>query len=220
MNSYADRPSENGPSSTTARVTSSTGAAAGQVAESVKAQVSEVAAEATDQARQLADQARMQLQDRADTEFGRLVDAVDELGQRTRALAEGRPEEAGPLVEYLEEAADRIAALARNLSEGGLRSAMRDAESFARRRPGTFLLSSALAGVLVGRMIRARRGLDGAQSPDSGDAATIRAVDTTGALPRTPTLPGTAADPYLTGVAVQRATPDVAPSSFEPEAVR
>jgi hypothetical protein len=147
---------QTGTRSAASELAESGSAAAGQVTDTIRVQASEVANEAAAQAGQLVDQARVELQARIDTEFGRLAGALDELGSRTRALAEGRPQDAGPLVDYLTSVADRLGTLAVDLGDRGFPGVLDDVQSFARRRPGAFLAGSALAGVIVGRMLRAR----------------------------------------------------------------
>jgi hypothetical protein len=57
---------------------------------------------------------------------------------------------------------------AERLESGGLEGVLRDVSSYARRRPGMFLLSAAGVGFLAGRLTRAARaGSDGGSSSGS-----------------------------------------------------
>ncbi|MCU1491109.1 MAG: hypothetical protein JWM85_2514 [Acidimicrobiaceae bacterium] len=128
------------------------------VTDTVRSQAASVSDEAANQARQVVDQVQSQLQQQLETEMERLAGALEQFGQQARAMAEGRPEEAGALVDYARASADRIEGLASEMRDRGLWGLLGDAEAFARRRPGAFLVGGALAGAILGRMVRARGG--------------------------------------------------------------
>jgi hypothetical protein len=76
------------------------------------------------------------------------------LSQQLTALAEGHPEAAGPLAEYVGHSGDKVGEYAKRLHDGGLDGIVGDARGFARRRPGLFLLGAVAAGFAAGRLIR------------------------------------------------------------------
>ena len=91
------------------------------------------------------------------------------LSGQLEALTNGRPQEAGPLPRYLDQARNQVSTFAARLDERGIEGVLGDMSNFARRRPGMFLAVAAGAGFLVGRMVRS--GVSVARN-DSDDAAT------------------------------------------------
>jgi hypothetical protein len=97
----------------------------------------------------------------------RLAGALFQVGTQAVALSQGRPEQAGPLVDYAEQAADWLDTCASHIEDRGLEGLATDVVDFARRRPAVFLAGAAVVGFGVGRLIRS-----GAISADGdGDAA-------------------------------------------------
>ena len=157
-----------------------------------------VMGEAADHARDLGDEARRQLDTVAgearDQARRALSDTTDELSAQIeqrmsdatslartragelRALAEGRPEDAGPLPDMARRASDRLGHTADRVDELGVRGVIDEVSEFARRRPLLFLAGAAGAGLLVGRLARATRELDG--SPGDGQEALATAPTT------------------------------------------
>ena len=82
------------------------------------------------------------------------------------ALAAGRPEQAGPLADYAEQAASWLDTCAAAIEERGLEGISADVVDLARRRPGVFLAGAVVAGLAVGRLIRS-----GAVSPADGEVS-------------------------------------------------
>ncbi len=125
-----------------------------ELAGTVRDQADQVKGELAGQARELLDETRDQLQFQADVQAGRVAAALSQLGYQAVALASGRPEEAGPLTEYAEQAANWIDMCAAEIEERGLEGIAADVTDFARRRPGVFLAGAAVVGFGVGRLIR------------------------------------------------------------------
>jgi len=149
--------------SSTSKVDEAKDAAKG-VASDAKAEAASVVRQAKDQVSSLkgqaSDELRRQAEDRGQQAAGQLRSLSDQLG----ALADGRPDGAGPLAGYLDEGRQRVDALATRLEQQGPQGLMDDVASLGRRRPGLFLLGAVVAGVAVGRLVRA-----GASSDDDGD---------------------------------------------------
>jgi hypothetical protein len=76
------------------------------------------------------------------------------IGDGINALAEGRPEDAGPVAGYARDAAARVGDMAQRLESRGYDGMVQDVSAFARRRPGVFLAGAGLLGFAVGRVIR------------------------------------------------------------------
>ena len=136
-------------------------------------QGSRVSGEVVEQGRTVVAEARTQLQDQANTQSRRLADALSQLGDEVRALADGRPEQASTVRPYVSnaadavyDAADRVYGLAQDIDTRGLTGVLDDVQSFARRRPAAFLVGAALAGFGIGRAVRA-------SSSDGQDATAV-----------------------------------------------
>lgn len=151
-----------------------------QVASEAAQQVTEVTRQATEQARELMDQAQTQLREQAATQTQRAASGLSDVSRQFRALGDGETEKAGFAADGAKQIADKIEELANRLERRGFDGALEDLTSFARRRPGAFLLSSAAAGFVVTRL---GRGMQAVKEPsDSGSVAT-------GAGPGAPSLP-------------------------------
>jgi hypothetical protein len=127
---------------------------AAEVAGTVKEQVSAVAQEVSAQTQNVLGQAKDTLHDQARARTGEAAKALREWTDQTRALAEGRTEDAGAVGRYAGQASDKLAELARRVDARGFDGLVRDVETFARDKPGVFLFGAGVAGFLVGRMLR------------------------------------------------------------------
>jgi hypothetical protein len=136
-----------------------------ELAGTVRSQAEQVKGELAGQARDMLAETRGQLQEQADAQTTRLARALFQVGGQAVALADGRPEEAGPLADYAEQAAGWLDTCAAEIEERGLEGLAADVVDFARRRPGVFLAGAAVLGLGVGRLIRS-----GAVSSADGDA--------------------------------------------------
>lgn len=115
---------------------------------------SDVTAEAQRQARDLWDQARTELADQTGAQQQRLASGVRAFASQLDEMASG-PEQQGVATDLARQLGGRADTLGRWLEEHGPDEALAEVRSFARRRPGTFLLVAAGAGLLVGRLTRA-----------------------------------------------------------------
>jgi hypothetical protein len=130
------------------------GDAAVEVATGISVQVSRVSGQVSGVADRFVDDAKTQLRQGAQTQLGHVADGLARLRDQTRALAEGRPEEAGALVEYAQDGADVLGDLAGRIHDGGLDGVVVDIKRFARSRPVVFLAGSAFAGLAIGRLLK------------------------------------------------------------------
>jgi len=125
-----------------------------QVASEASRQASQLTSEALSSARGLVGEATGSLRDQAGQQTERAASGLRTLSDQVRALAEGRPDEAGPAGDYARQAGEKLQQVAERLESGGLEGALSDLQAFARRRPGVFLLGAAAAGFAVGRLVR------------------------------------------------------------------
>ena len=142
-----------------------------ELAGTVRAQADQVKGELAGQAREMLAETRDQLQSQADVQAARLSRALFQVGGQAVALADGRPEEAGPLTDYAEQAANWLDACAAQIEERGLEGLATDVVDFARRRPAVFLAGAAVLGFGVGRIVRS-----GAVSSPDGDGSSLNGL--------------------------------------------
>jgi hypothetical protein len=135
----------------------------GQVANTAKEQGRQVASEAADHARLLVDETRQQLSDQAGGQQQRAASGLRSLGDELGSMADSS-EQPGLGAQIARQAADQTHRVAGWLDSRDPKALLEDVRGFARRRPGTFLLGAALAGLAAGRLTRA--GVDNARSDD------------------------------------------------------
>jgi hypothetical protein len=172
---------------------------AGDLAGSVKDHAAEVGHEVVQQGRRVLEDARVQVRDQADSQTRQAVSALRSWSDRGRALAEGRTDEAGPLTDYARDLAGKVSDTADRFEERGFDGVLEDVKSFARRRPGIFLLGAGVAGFAVGRMVR------GAKSASDSSASNRPAISA-------------ASEPYV-APARTNGGPMVEPAITEPAAM-
>ncbi len=137
-----------------ARNVGQTAAQAGsQVASTAADQAREVAHETQRQAQDLLQQGRQQLRQQTVAQQHKAASGLSSLAQELRGLADGSSQGApGPARDLLQQASGYVEQFADRLQSREPADLLDDVRAFARRRPGTFLLGAALAGVLAGRL--------------------------------------------------------------------
>lgn len=119
-----------------------------------KDEASTVIGEAKFQAKDLYAQTQRELKDQADTQQQRIAVGLkavsDELG--SMAADSGGSGLAGDIVQQV---STRLSSAATWLGDRDSSSMLTEVKHFARRRPGTFILGAAVAGIVVGRLARA-----------------------------------------------------------------
>jgi hypothetical protein len=137
------------------------------VADTARQSVAEVTEEAKHQAVDLAEDARRQLHDQARQQTDHLGSAIQDLGHKLHALADGRTDETGQVGDYTERVADQVDRIGGRVQELGFDGTVDELQRFARRRPGVFLMGAAAAGFAVSRLGRGAK--DAQQQQDAGD---------------------------------------------------
>ncbi|WP_020145876.1 hypothetical protein [Terracoccus sp. 273MFTsu3.1] len=175
-----------------------------QVAETAATGVKDVTSEVSTQLRQLFDQVRSELDAQASTQGKRAASGLRSIADELKQMASSS-ETQGIAGEVAHQASDRARSAADWLSDRQPGELVDELRSFARRRPGTFLLGAAVLGVIGGRVTR---GLTADSGPS--DAAQPRPVSTSsndrsssGVAAMMPTTPvSTPSDdaPYAVGV--------------------
>jgi len=130
---------------------------AGELASTVKEHAADVAQEAKQQGREVFDKAKDALHEQAQARTNEASQALRRFSNQVQALADGRPEQAGPVGDYVRQAAGKVQNVAQRVEREGFDGVVHDVAEFGRRRPGVFLAAAGVAGFVVGRMIRAGR---------------------------------------------------------------
>ncbi|MFF2318844.1 hypothetical protein ACFVTE_21575 [Arthrobacter sp. NPDC058097] len=156
--------------------------AAQNVAETAKTEAKNVAYEAKNSARDLLHQAKSDLTSQAGTQQTKAAEGIRNISSQLRTMADA-PDQQGVAADLIRQAADRSASVASWLDNRDPGSLLDEVKSFARQRPGTFLLLAAGAGLLAGRLGRSLQ----AGAPETGTAAGYGS--TGGTLPQYPAQP-------------------------------
>jgi hypothetical protein len=156
--------------------------AAQNVAETAKAEAANVASEAKNSARDLLHQAKSDLTSQAGTQQAKAAEGIRSISSQLRSMADA-PDQQGVASDLIRQAADRSESVASWLDNRDPGSLLNEVQSFARQRPGTFLLLAAGAGLLAGRLGRSLQ----AGAPETGTATAVGS--SSGTLPQYPVQP-------------------------------
>jgi hypothetical protein len=127
--------------------------AGSQVASTATHQAKQVAQETQRQAKDLLDQGRTQVKDQVVSQQQKAGQGLSSLAQELRALADGSSEGApGPARDLLQQASGMVESFASKLQNREPAELLEEVRSFARRKPGMFLLGAAAAGIVAGRL--------------------------------------------------------------------
>jgi hypothetical protein len=139
------------------------------VAETAKAEAANVASEVKSNAKDLLYQARSDLTQQAGTQQQKVADGLRSISDELHAMARAS-DQPGVASDLVRQVAERSTSAATWLDGRDPGSLLNEVKSFARQRPGTFLLLAAGAGVLAGRLSRSL----GAGAPESGTTSARR----------------------------------------------
>ena len=135
------------------------------VAETAKAEAANVAGEVKANAKDLLYQAKTDLTDQAGLQQQKVAQGLHSISGELRTMANAS-EQPGVATDLIRQAADRSASVASWLEGRDPGSLLNEVKTFARQRPGTFLVLAAGAGILAGRLTRSLS----AGAPDSSGA--------------------------------------------------
>ena len=133
------------------------------VAETAKTEAANVASEVKSNAKDLLSQARTDLTHQAGAQQQKVASGLRSISDELHAMARAS-DQPGVASDLVRQAADRSSSVASWLDRRDPGSLLDEVKSFARQRPGTFLLLAAGAGVLAGRLTRSLS----AGAPESG----------------------------------------------------
>jgi hypothetical protein len=139
----------------------------GEVAQTALDEAKHVAANVQGEARDLLREGREQLESQARDGQQKAAKSLHQLAGQLERMAE-QTDSPGVAVDVARQVSDRTRSVADWLEHREPGDLLDEVRRFARRRPGTFLLGAAAAGVLVGRLTR---GVVAQQQQPSGDAS-------------------------------------------------
>jgi hypothetical protein len=152
------------------QLTETSAEAARQVAESVQNKASEVTSDAREQTRRLAGQTRDELVSQAGQQKDRAASSLRAVGDELRGMAEHG--QSGLGAQLANHGADFTMQAADFLQQHEPGELLDEVRGFARRKPGTFLLLAAAAGIVAGRLTRALAAGDTGSPSSSGSPST------------------------------------------------
>jgi hypothetical protein len=123
------------------------------VTETAKAEAANVAGEVKSNAKDLLAQARTDLTAQAGTQQRKAAHGLRSISSELHSMADAS-EQPGVATDLIRQAAERSESVAAWLDNRDPGSLLNEVKSFARQRPGTFLLAAAGAGILAGRLSR------------------------------------------------------------------
>lgn len=192
--------------------------AAGHVAQTAKAEAANVAGEVKTNARDLMRQAKSDLTNQAGTQQQKAAEGLRSISSQLRSMAEA-PDRQGVASDAVRQLAGRSESIASWIGDRDPRTVLEEAKGFARRRPGTFLLLAAGAGLVAGRLGRSLQagapvsGSDAGALPRQAQRQYVPAPTTSAGLP--PVLPGeTARDESSFGEPTVQVTGPAAPQTL------
>jgi ElaB/YqjD/DUF883 family membrane-anchored ribosome-binding protein len=174
-----------------ARNVGQTAAQAGsQVASTAADQARGVAQETKQQAQNLLDQGRTQVRQQAVTQQQKAAEGLQGLASQLRGMVEGNGAPSGPARDLVEQATGKVEEFAGWLQNREPADLLEEVRSFARRKPGTFLLGAALLGVAAGRLTSGVKAAHAGSGQSGSQYRAVSAYQQTNYVDPTPTYSG------------------------------
>ena len=140
---------------------------AGHVAETAKGEAKAVAQEVKYQAKDLYAQTQRELKDQAQVQQHRAAAGLRSVSDELDSLT-ANAQNPGLAVDLLNQVSTRLSGAASWLGDRDPGAVLSEVKSFARRKPGTFIIGAAVLGIVAGRLTRA---LAANASDEHADAA-------------------------------------------------
>jgi len=163
---------------------------AGHVAETAKTEAGVVGREVKSQAKDLYAQTQRELKDQAQTQQQRVATGLRSVSEELDSMT-ANAQNPGLASDLLRQASSRFSSAATWLGDRDPSSLLTEVKSFARRRPGTFILGAAILGVVAGRLTRALAANASEQNDSSPAGAALPASATGAGMPMTSGQPTT-----------------------------
>lgn len=188
---------------------------AGQLGQTAKQSGQQVASTAKDQARNVAQEGRRQAKDltrevgnqvnqQAGAQKDKAATGLRSLSDELRSMAENSDQN-GPVTDLAHQAAGKLGDAAQWLESREPGHLVEEVRDLARRRPGTFLIGAAVAGVLAGRLTRGA--VQAARDDDSSDGTSTGYASTGYGSTATPQSGSFAGESYPADTYAGSATP-------------
>jgi uncharacterized protein YjbJ (UPF0337 family) len=176
------------------------------VAGTAKEEASKVAGETKKQAQALYEEARTQLHEQAGVQQGRVAEGLRSIGAELNRMAQAS-DQPGVATDLVSQVASRTSGIASWLDERDPGSLLTEVKNYARRKPGTFIAVSAVAGLVAGRLVRSltSEAKDEKEAAASSTPSTTTGTSTSAPAHAAPAVPVTPVPP----VPPVPASPDV-----------
>lgn len=145
-------------------------AGAKDVLSTAKDEASSVVGEAKTQAKDLYAQSQRELKEQAGVQQQRLAAGLRSVGDELGSMA-ANSDGTGVATDLVQQVSTRLSSAASWLGDRDPAGVLDEVKRFARRRPGTFILGAAIAGIVVGRLTRALAANASDDSSASGNRA-------------------------------------------------
>ena len=161
------------------------------VAATVKDEASVVLGEAKSQAKDLYAQTQHELKEQANTQQQRIAAGLKSVGAELRAMAANSAGAAnsGVATDIVQQLSGRLSSAAMWLGDRDATAVLTEVKRYARRKPGTFIVGAAIAGIAFGRLTRALAANAAADREAEAARTNTPSVDAW----RTPSVPTTPA---------------------------
>ena len=137
------------------------------VADVAKDEARNVMEESKAQAQDLLQEARSQVDEQSRTQRDRLVGTLRTFGDDIEKMANGEQVSGGMAQDLARQVAERARDISGRIDGREPVELLDEVRSFARRRPGTFLLGALAAGVVAGRLTRGAKDAQGQETAGS-----------------------------------------------------
>ncbi|MBO9555169.1 hypothetical protein [Cellulomonas sp.] len=169
--------------------------AGGHLLGEAKQEAAAVAGEARRQLDDLWSRTRSEVSGQAGTQQTRLASGLSTVSGQLSQMASA-PAEQNLATDLVRGVGDAVGQVGRWLDEHSPEEVLDEVRRFARRRPGTFLLLAAGAGIVAGRLTRGLK--DAPSTPSARTTPTTAPAAVTAAAPPPPSYPPTVVDEPLT----------------------
>ena len=155
---------------------------AGHVAETAKGEAKAVAREVKYQAKDLFAQTQRELKDQAQVQQQRAAVGLRSVSDELQSLT-ANAQNPGLAVDLLNQVSTRLSGAASWLGDRDPSALLSEVKSFARRKPGTFIIGAAILGIVAGRLTRALAANASDEHADSTAAPGLAASNGRAGLP-------------------------------------
>ncbi len=147
---------------------------AGHVAETAKGEAKAVAQEVKYQAKDLYAQTQRELKDQAQVQQHRVAVGLRSVSDELDSMT-ANAENPGLAADLLGQVSTRLSRASSWLGDRDPSAVLSEVKSFARRKPGTFIIGAAILGIVAGRLTRALAANASDQDSASGQTSGVRA---------------------------------------------